>query len=68
MSTEKEKGLVCSETDQNQINSRRDFLQRSVIAGTVGVAGLSGLLSLGSPSAKAMSGSGGDDRDEDRDG
>lgn len=67
MSTEKEKGLVCSETDQNKINSRRGFLQRSVIAGTVGVAGLSGLLSLGSPSAKAMSGSGGSDRDEDRD-
>lgn len=67
MSTEKEKGLVCSETDQNKINSRRGFLQRSVIAGTVGVAGLSGLLSLGSPSAKATSGSGGSDRDEDRD-
>lgn len=67
MSTEKEKGLVCSETDQNKINSRRDFLQQSVIAGTVGVAGLSGLLSLGSPSAKATSGSGGSDRDEDRD-
>lgn len=67
MSTEKEKGLVCSETDQNKINTRRGFLQRSVIAGTVGVAGLSGLLSLGSPSAKATSGSGGSDRDEDRD-
>src|SRR5580658_6336246 len=66
MSTEKEKGLVCSETEQKQINSRRGFLQRSVIAGAVGVAGLSGLVSLGSPTAKAMSAFGGDDRDEER--
>src|SRR3984957_6355949 len=66
MSTEKEKGLVCSETEQNKISSRRGFLQRSVIAGAVGAAGLSGLLSLGSPTAKAMSAVGGDDHDEDR--
>ena len=66
MSTEKEKGLVCSETEQKQINSRRGFLQRSVIAGVVGAAGLSGLVSLGSPTAKAMSAFGGDDRDEER--
>jgi len=66
MSTEKEKGLVCSETEQKQINSRRGFLQRSVIAGAVGAAGLSGLVSLGSPTAKAMSAFGGDDRDEER--
>jgi hypothetical protein len=68
MSAEKEKGLVCSETEQEQRSSRRGFLQRSVIAGAVGTAGLSGLLSLGSPTAKAMSALGGDDRDEDRDG
>src|ERR1700729_1980763 len=66
MSTRKEKGLVCSETEQKQINSRRGFLQRSVIAGAAGAAGLSGLLSLGSPTAKAMSALGGDDRDEER--
>ena len=66
MSTEKEKGLVCSETEQKQINSRRGFLQRSVIAGVVGAAGLSGLVSLGSPTAKAMSAFGGDDWDEER--
>src|SRR5580658_10536032 len=68
MSAEKDKGLVCSETEQEQRSSRRGFLQRSVIAGAVGTAGLSGLLSLGSPTAKAMSALGGDDRDEDRDG
>src|SRR5580700_2121668 len=68
MSTEKEKGLVCSETEQNKISSRRGFLQRSVIAGAVGAAGLSGLLSLGSPTAKAMSAVGGGGHDEDRDG
>jgi hypothetical protein len=68
MSREKEKGLVCSETEQRQISSRRGFLQRSAIAGAVGAAGLSGLLSLGSPAAKAMSAAGGDDHDEDRDG
>src|ERR1700723_3126947 len=66
MSTEKEKGLVCSETEQKQINSRRGFLPRSVMAGAAGAAGLSGLLSLGSPTAKAMSALGGDDRDEER--
>jgi ferritin-like protein len=68
MSTEKEKLLVCSETEQNKISSRRGFLQRSAIAGAVGAAGLSGLLSLGSPTAKAMSAVGGGNHDEDRDG
>src|SRR3984885_10069538 len=66
MSTEKEKGLVCSETEQKQINSRRGFLQRSVMAGAAGAAGLSGLFSLGAPTAKTMSALGGDDRDEER--
>src|ERR1700678_4618990 len=66
MSTEKEKGLVCSEAEQKQINSRRGFLQRSVMAGAPGAAGLSGLLSLGTPTAKARSALGGDDRDEER--
>src|SRR6202167_4918178 len=67
MSTEKEKGLVCSDRQQNQISGRRAFLRRSAIAGAAGAAGLSGLLSLGSPTAKAMSALGGD-HDEDRDG
>jgi Ferritin-like domain len=69
MSSDEEKGWVCSGTEQIQISSRRGFLQRSVIAGAVSVAGLSGLLTLGSPRAKAMNAVvGHDDRDEDHDG
>src|SRR5271154_1843005 len=67
MSTENVKGLVCSETEQKKISSRRTFLHRSAIAGAVGAAGLSGLLSLGSPAAKALSAVGGGNHDEDRD-
>jgi hypothetical protein len=67
MSTEKEKGWVCSDTEPKQISSRRAFLQRSAIAGVAGAAGLSGLLSLGSPTAKAMS-SLGQDQEDERDG
>src|SRR6202050_4926316 len=67
MSTEKEKGLVCSDRQQKQKSGRRAFVRRSAIAGAAGAAGLSGLLSLGSPTAKAMSALGGD-HDEDRDG
>jgi hypothetical protein len=66
MSIEKEKGLVRSEAERKHINSRRGFLQRSVMAGAAGAVGLSGLLSLGSPTAKATSALGGDDRDEER--
>ena len=47
MSTEKEKGLVCSEAEQKQINSRRGFLQRSVMAGAAGAAGVPQVVSLG---------------------
>src|SRR5580698_923731 len=67
MSTEKEKGWVCSDTEPKQISGRRAFLQRSAIAGVAGAAGLSGLLSLGSPTAKAMS-SLGQDQEDERDG
>jgi hypothetical protein len=66
MSTEK--GLVCSETEQQQISSRRAFLHRSAIAGAAGAAGLSGLLSLGSPTARALSALGSGNQDEERDG
>jgi hypothetical protein len=68
MSTEKEKGLVCAETEQKERSSRRTFLHRSAIAGAVGAAGLGGFLSLGSSTAKAMSAPGRDNHDEDRDG
>ncbi len=67
MSTEKEKGLVCSQTEQNQTSSRRGFLQRSVMAGAVGAAGLSGLLSFASPTATAMNALRAGDHDEEHD-
>jgi hypothetical protein len=67
MSTEKEKGVVSSVTEQNG-NSRRSFLQRSAIAGAVGAAGLTGLLSFGSSTAKAMTAVGGGNDEEERDG
>ena len=66
MSTEKEKGWVCSHTEQKEISSRRAFMQQSAVAGAIGAAGLSGLLTLGSPTAKAMSALG-RDPDEDHD-
>src|SRR5580704_18051654 len=53
MSTNEEKESVRSDVEQKNGTSRRSFLQRSVMAGAAGVAGVSTLLSLASPSAYA---------------
>src|SRR3984957_2491273 len=53
MSTNEEKESVRSHVEQKNGTSRRTFLQRSVMAGAAGVAGVSTLLSLASPSAYA---------------
>jgi Ferritin-like domain len=53
MSTHDEKESVRSEAEQKNGTSRRSFLQRSVMAGAAGVAGVSTLLSLASRSAYA---------------
>jgi hypothetical protein len=54
MSEEKE--LVRTEVKQEKETSRRAFLQRAGMAGVVGAAGLGGLLTIGSASAKGLSG------------
>src|SRR6204780_3008420 len=65
MSSNEEKVPVRLDAEQEAASSRRTFLQRSVLAGAAGAAGLGGLFA--SPSAHALSAltHGGDDREDD---
>jgi hypothetical protein len=65
MSSNEEKVPVRLDAEQEAASSRRTFLQRSVLAGAAGAAGLGVLLA--SPSANALSAltHGGDDREDD---
>src|ERR1700685_1971094 len=65
MSSNEEKVPVRLDAEQEAASSRRTFLQRSVLAGAAGAAGLGVLLA--SPSANALSAltHGGDDREND---
>jgi hypothetical protein len=55
MTTENKELLVSQDAERKGANSRRAFLQRAAVAGTLGAAGLGTLMTLVSPGAIASS-------------
>jgi Ferritin-like domain len=65
MSIKEEDVLVRQDAEPKVATSRREFLQRTAIAGTAGAVGLGSFLALASPAAKALSLRDHDDDDDD---
>ena len=63
MSTENNELGVCLDAEQTKGTSRRSFLQRAAVAGSLGAAGLGSLMTLAAPGANASSRSHQDEND-----